>query len=318
MADKQMSIQRAWRTGDSRPRPTMLAIAGDSAAGKTTLTKGLVEALGADRITAVCADDYHRYDREERKNVTFTALHPDCNYIDIMEQHLQLLALGQPILKPVYNHKTGTLDRPVLVEPAEFVIVEGLLPLHTKLARACFDVTVYLDPPETTRFEWKLRRDMGKRGYTREQVEAEMVKREPESAAFIRPQRRNADMVIRFSPIAERKEAYNEPMAATLLLRPTIPHPDLSDVLSDDVHEAIHLKLIRDEDGKPVDALHVHGYAEREMTRKVEEAIWADLKVDEQVPECLGMIEPGVRSEPLAITQLILLYHMLLARHEAS
>ena len=32
--------------------------------------------------------------------------------------------------------------------PREFVIVEGLLPLHTKLSRACFDIAIYLDPPD--------------------------------------------------------------------------------------------------------------------------------------------------------------------------
>ncbi|WP_225993198.1 hypothetical protein [Actinomadura rudentiformis] len=30
-----------------------------------------------------------------------------------------------------------------MVEPRDFVIVEGLLPLHTRLARACFNITVY-------------------------------------------------------------------------------------------------------------------------------------------------------------------------------
>ena len=129
MPDKQMAIQRAWRRGTDTERPIMVAIAGDSASGKTTLTQGLVEALGSDRITAICVDDYHRYDRVERKGLPFTPLHPACNYVDVMEQHLQLLALGQPVLKPVYNHGTGTLDRPVLVEPSEFVIAEGLLPV---------------------------------------------------------------------------------------------------------------------------------------------------------------------------------------------
>jgi uridine kinase len=129
----------------------MLAIAGDSAAGKTTLTKGLVDALGVDRITSLCVDDYHRYDRQERKGLPFTALHPDCNYVQIMEQHLQLLATGQPVLKPIYDHHTGQLIRPELIEPTDFVIVEGLLPLHTRLAQACFDITVYLDPPEHIR-----------------------------------------------------------------------------------------------------------------------------------------------------------------------
>lgn len=114
----------------------MLAVAGDSAAGKTTITAGLVDALGPGRCVSISADDYHRFDRAERRDKPFTPLHPDCNYIDILEQHLQLLATGQPILKPVYDHSTGRRVRPELVEPNDFIIVHGLLPLYSKLARA--------------------------------------------------------------------------------------------------------------------------------------------------------------------------------------
>jgi len=313
--DKQIAIERAWRRPDNGTRPIMLGIAGDSAAGKTTLTKGLVEALGSDRITAICVDDYHRYDRVERKGLPFTPLHPSCNYIEVMEQHLQLLALGQPILKPVYNHQQGTLDRPVLVEPREFVIAEGLLPLHSRLARACFDVTVYLDPPEAIRRDWKIARDTGKRGYTPEQVIEELGRREPESAAYIRPQRASADIVVRFSPIEERGETLADPLSAYVLLRPTIGHPDLASVLSDDTRRAMHLKLMRDEDGKPVDALHCHAYAERALTTQVEEAIWRELRTDDPLPGGLGQLNGnGQRSDPLAIVQLLLLFHLFAAR----
>ena len=63
MPDKSVRMVRAG--GGCRPtRPVMLAIAGDSAAGKTTLTRGLVEALGAGPdCVSICVDDYHRYDR---------------------------------------------------------------------------------------------------------------------------------------------------------------------------------------------------------------------------------------------------------------
>jgi phosphoribulokinase len=317
MPDKQIAIERAWRRPEQSTRPIMLGIAGDSAAGKTTLTKGLVEALGSDRITAICVDDYHRYDRVERKELPFTPLHPSCNYVEVMEQHLQLLALGQPILKPVYNHKHGTLDRPVLVEPREFVIAEGLLPLHSRLARACFDVTVYLDPPEAIRRDWKIARDTGKRGYTAEQVITELGRREPESAAYIRPQRAHADIVVRFSPIEERGETTADPLSAYVLLRPTIDHPDLASVLSDDTRSAIHLKLMRDEDGKPVDALHLHAYAPQPLTSRVEEAIWRELHSDDPLPGRLGRINGEERSDPLAIVQLLLLFHLFAARGRA-
>ncbi|HSH22464.1 MAG TPA: phosphoribulokinase [Acidimicrobiales bacterium] len=313
MTDKQTEIQQANKSSDSR-RPIILAIAGDSAAGKTTLTKGLVRALGNDRITSICVDDYHRYDRTERKELPFTPLHPDCNYLDIMEQHLKLLSEGQPILKPVYNHEDGTLDRPVYVQPSEFIVVEGLFPLWSRASRATFDATVFLDPPEEIRRAWKVARDTSKRGYTEEQVLADLDKREPESAAYIRPQRANADIVVQFSPILSRGETAEDPLSATVLMRPTIPHPDLHPVVGDDTGEAMHLKLIRDDDGKPVDALHVHSYASEEATLKAEEAIWNLMEVPEPLSDELGLID-GKRDGPLAITQLILLFHLIQARH---
>jgi phosphoribulokinase len=313
-----MNIHRASRANGSVARPIMLAIAGDSAAGKTTITKGLVAALGPERITSVCVDDYHRYDRIERKSLPFTPLHPDCNYIEIMEQHLQLLSMGQPILKPVYNHHDGTLGRPVLVEPREFVIIEGLFPLYTKLSRACFDITVYLDPPEEVRRAWKVKRDTQKRGYTEEQVIADLAKREPESAAFIRPQRTHADIVIRFAPVELRGESEKSKPSATLLLRPTVPHPDLSKIIGEDTKEAMHVKLLRDDDGKPVDVVHVHAYAERSLTRVIEEAIWDRLDTNETLPVALGLIDTDVRNEALAVSQLLLLFHLIQAQGQIS
>ncbi|MEO1069309.1 MAG: phosphoribulokinase, partial [Cyanobacteria bacterium J06638_6] len=42
-------------------RPVVLGIVGDSAAGKTTLTRGIAQILGEDQVTTICTDDYHRY-----------------------------------------------------------------------------------------------------------------------------------------------------------------------------------------------------------------------------------------------------------------
>jgi phosphoribulokinase len=305
------------RAGDGL-RPVTLAIAGDSGTGKTTITSGLVASLGHDRITAVAADDYHRYDREERKSLPFTPLHPECNYVDIMEQHLRELRAGKPILKPVYDHDTGRLTRPEYVEPRDFVIVEGLLPLHTERSRGCFDITAYLDPPEEIRIAWKLARDTKKRGYTEDEVRADLKKREPESEAFIRPQRSSADIVVRFAPIAERGETADDPLSATLLLRPTISHPDLPAILGEDTGEAMHVKLVRDDDGKPVDAVHIHSYADPAVAKKAEEAIWSELAAGAPVPRSLGLLDGDERDEPLALTQLILLYHLVQARQRLA
>jgi phosphoribulokinase len=169
-------------------------------------------------------------------------------------------------------------------------------------------------PARGVRRAWKVQRDTAKRGYTEEQVLADLDKREPESAAYIRPQRANADIVVQFSPILSRGETAADPLSATLLLRPTIPHPDLHSVVGDNVEDAMHLKLLRDDDGKPVDALHVHSYASEEATLKAEEELWNLMGVPEPLSDQLGLID-GKRDGPLAITQLILLYHLIQAKH---
>ena len=180
------------------PRPVILGVVGDSAAGKTTLTRGLVRVLGEDNVSHICTDDYHRYDRKERAELGITPLHPDCNYVDILAQHLDHLRRGEPILKPVYLHKDGTFGAPVYVRPARFTVIEGLLGYHLPEMLDVYDVRVFLNPPEELRRRWKVQRDCSRRGYTTDQVLEELDRREPDSEAFIRPQRRHADMLVSF------------------------------------------------------------------------------------------------------------------------
>jgi phosphoribulokinase len=295
----------------------MVAVGGDSASGKTTLARGLVEAIGPDRCSLLCTDDYHRFDRCERRSLPFTATHPDGNYIDIMEQHLQMLATGEPILKPVYDHSSGTFGRQEYLAPREFVVVEGLFPLFTKLARACFDVSVFLDPPEELRHRWKIDRDVARRGYTRPEVVVDLERREPESAAFIRPQRRYADMVVRFGPRPEDLQAPGNglPLPAELLLRPSAHCPSFGPLLTEATSPALRLEIRRDEDGTPVDCLHVEGGADPGVLRAAEAAIWTAAARSDPLPAGLGDLGGGRRSGSLALTQLVLVHQVLKELH---
>jgi phosphoribulokinase len=300
-------------------RPIVLGIVGDSAAGKSTLTQGLSRLLGPERVTHICTDDYHKYDRIERARLNITALHPDCNFIDILELHLERSHYGQPILKPVYDHRTGSLVRPEYVQPREFVIVEGLLGFHTAAMRQFYDVKVFLDPPEDLRRTWKIKRDTTKRGYTPDQVLLELEKRESDSAHFIRPQRAYADIVVRFyPPPVDNPDQTDSHLNVQLVLRPTIPHPDLSYLCEDDPDSpsGVRLELGRD-DGRPVDFLKVDGNVSREHAAELEDTIWRHLpdlhplRADE-----FGDYNHGLEvrhSDPLALTQLLITYHLLRA-----
>ncbi len=297
-------------------RPILLAIVGDSAAGKSTLTAGLEKLLRSERVTHVCTDDYHKYDRRERAALNITPLNPECNYLDILELHLERLHYGQPILKPVYDHATGTFVRPHYVQPKQFVIVEGLLGFHTAVMRQFYDVKLYLDPPEELRRFWKIRRDTTKRGYTLEQVEAELARREDDSRNFIRSQREFADIIVGFRPPrGTTPETANGHLDARLVLRPTIPHPDLSYLFNDpDESACVRLSLGRD-CRKPVDILEVDGNVSAEESAKLESRIWQHMSELQPVKaDEFGLYQDPAEirhSNPLALTQLLVTYHLL-------
>jgi phosphoribulokinase len=302
----------------------ILGIVGDSAAGKTTLTKGIAQVLGEDNVTVICTDDYHRYDRTQRAEMGISALHPDCNYLDIIEQHLALLREGKAILKPIYNHSTGAFDPPEYIEPRKYVIVEGLLGYSTRQMRDSYDVKTYLAPPESLRATWKIKRDTRKRGYNEEQVMDQLRQREPDSEAFIRPQRKWADMVVSFYPPEKENLAADLLLNANLILRPTIPHPELSKILNaqgNHLGEAIRLGLSRDM-GKPVDILEIDGQATMEQVRELEKIMcrevpylgqFCSLEGNQQLGKLVGTTGETLQSYPLALTQLMITYHMLKA-----
>ena len=291
------------------PRPVILGVVGDSAAGKTTLTRGLVRILGEDRVTHVCTDDYHRYDRKQRADLGITPLHPDCNYIDVAGQHLEHLRAGEAILKPVYQHADGTFAAPVYVKPHVFTVVEGLLGYHTPSMRDCFDVRVYLAPPEDLRRRWKVQRDCSRRGYTTDQVLGELDRREPDSAQFIRPQERHADMVVSFLPGESGDPDF---LKAEVVLREGLPHPDLSPFIGNG-SRGITIAQHGSERH-----LRIPGDIDPGHAAEIEEAIWDKLHFATHLrSQRLGEFTIGIdlhRSESLALVQLLILYHLVVAR----
>jgi phosphoribulokinase len=290
------------------PRPIILGVVGDSAAGKTTLTRGLVRVLGEENVTHVCTDDYHRYDRQQRAERNITPLHPDCNYVDVIAQHLAHLRAGEAILKPVYRHGDGTFGPPVYVQPGRFAVVEGLLGYHTETMRGVYDVRVFLSPPEELRRAWKVQRDCSRRGYTTDQVLAELDRREPDSEAFIRPQERHADIVVCFLPNGDRDQ---EHLDAELVLRSSLRHPDLSGLVDADAGISL---TVQGSDS----VLRVSGSLDSVRAGELAEAIWERMHFASHLrSERLGEFTIGTelhRSESLAVVQLLILYHLITAR----
>ena len=186
MVDKALRIVRAGAVS----RPVMIAIAGDSAVGQDhhhprpgagsgpghsrVDLRGRLPPLRPGRARATC-----RSRRCTPTATTSTSWSSTCSCWPPASRSSS----------PCTTTRTGAvLPARSASSRSEFVIVEGLLPLYSKLARACFDVTVYLDPPEEIRRRWKLHARHPQRGATRgRRCSPRSSRREPESEAYIRP-----------------------------------------------------------------------------------------------------------------------------------
>jgi phosphoribulokinase len=290
-------------------RAIIVGVVGDSGAGKTTVTRGLVRVLGDSRVTHVSADDYHRFDRRRRRELGVTPLHPDSNHLDILTQHLIHLRRGEPVLKPVYNHRDGTFRPPEYVRPASFLVVEGLLNYHTETLRSVHDVRVALAPPEELRRAWKLKRDCTRRGYTTDEVLAELDRRQEDSERFVQPQREQADIVVAFRAGPSGDPAH---LDADVILRDTLPHPDLAPLLDGSPDGPALVKREREW------LLRIPGDLDPQHAAELEEAVWERMSFANHLRiRRLGEFTVGtdlLRSDSLALVQLLILYQVVTAR----
>ncbi|MFA6363150.1 phosphoribulokinase [Methanoregula sp.] len=188
------------------PLVFVIGVAGDSGSGKTTFTNAIRQIFGPDLVATITLDDYHKYDREERKKLDITPLHPDANNLAQLEADVARLKEGYAITKPVYNHATGTFDPPVPFASKKIIILEGLHTLFTPTLRELLDFSVFVDPDREVKYAWKQKRDTKNRGYSPAEVTEAIARREKDYEEFIAPQRCLADAVIRISASRYGKE----------------------------------------------------------------------------------------------------------------
>eukprot|EP00929_Paragymnodinium_shiwhaense_P092480 TRINITY_DN523_c0_g2_i3.p1 TRINITY_DN523_c0_g2~~TRINITY_DN523_c0_g2_i3.p1 ORF type:complete len:419 (-),score=141.73 TRINITY_DN523_c0_g2_i3:222-1478(-) len=190
--------------------PVLVGVAADSGCGKSTFLRRIIGALGTevkpghtaigDMMTVICLDDYHINDRAGRKVTGLTALDVKENDFDLMDAQMAALKGGKAIYKPIYNHDTGFKDHPELIEPNKVVVIEGLHPLMNEGVRGSLDLGIYIDIVDEVKFAWKVQRDVAERGWTEDQVKADIEKRKPDFAAYVDVQKADADVILRYEP----------------------------------------------------------------------------------------------------------------------
>jgi len=176
----------------------VIAIAGPSGVGKSTIANLLNISYRKGESLVISGDDLHRWERGDIRWESYTHLNPLANNIEKGIRDIQELREGKQIYRNVYCHKTGKFERDVEILPKEYIIHEGLHALYSGFSRAS-DLKIYVSTSNDLKIKWKIQRDMKKRGYSKEEVTKAINKRIPDEQQYILPQKQKADLLIKFA-----------------------------------------------------------------------------------------------------------------------
>ncbi len=180
-------------------KPFIVAIAGGTASGKTTVAEQLVERLGRDHACILSQDSYYRdlayLPEEERKKVNFD--HPGALDIELFKEQIHQLQEGRVIQKPVYDY--GIHARRNIVEefyPKPVIIVEGLFVLLPEFLHL-YNYKVYLDVADDIRLARRILRDIQQRGRRAEDIVDQYLQTvRPMHEHHVHPTCAHADLVL--------------------------------------------------------------------------------------------------------------------------
>ena len=175
----------------------VIAICGDSASGKTTLSELLKKFFSNSFLLE--GDRYHKWDRYSSNWTKITHLNPKANYLGKMNDDIFDLKIGKNVYQVDYDHKTGKFTDQQKIENPDNIIVCGLHSLYSA-NREVYNLRVFMDTDIRLRTEWKIKRDTAKRGKTEREVLEQIESRKGDYIKYIEPQKDSSDLIVNFYP----------------------------------------------------------------------------------------------------------------------
>lgn len=195
----------------------VIGIAGGSGSGKTTVVKSIMKQLDG-KVVVIPQDSYYKdsshLPMEERLKINFD--HPDAIDWKLLCQQIRELKQGKTIQQPVYSYLTCSRSKTetVTVEPADVIIVEGILIFTCKELRDQMNMKVFVDADDDDRLMRIIVRDIAERGRTVETAIEHYVETvKPMHLQFIEPSKRYADIIV---PQGGHNKVAIEVMSATI------------------------------------------------------------------------------------------------------
>ena len=178
----------------------VIGIAGGSGSGKTTVVKSIINQLKG-KVVVIPQDSYYKdsshLPMEERQKINFD--HPDAIDFKLLCQQVRELKHGRSVEQPIYSYLTcsRSKDETLTVEPAEVMIVEGILIFTCKELRDQMDIKIFVDADDDDRLMRIILRDTVDRGRTVTSAIDHYVETvKPMHLQFIEPSKRYADIII--------------------------------------------------------------------------------------------------------------------------
>lgn len=180
---------------------TIIGIAGGTASGKTTIADKLFEETKSKgSVLYIKMDDYYKknmyipVNEQGAKNFD----HPDSYDVELLKDHLNKLKNFIPVDKPKYNYViSNRMEETERVEPADVIILEGIMTFAHPEIRKCLDIKIFVDTPDDIRFIRRLERDIKERGRTVTSVINQyLTSVRPMHRAFVEPSKQYADIIV--------------------------------------------------------------------------------------------------------------------------
>jgi uridine kinase len=177
----------------------LIGICGGTGSGKTTLAQKLHKAFPQNSIL-ISQDSYYRnypnLSFDERSKFNFD--HPNSLEFSLLREQLMALKENRSVDQPIYNFSIHAREsRTNRIEPAQLIIVEGILLFAAEEVRDLFDLKIFVDTDSDTRVLRRIERDIKERGRDFAGVmEQYLTTVKPMHDAFVEPSKKYADIIV--------------------------------------------------------------------------------------------------------------------------
>lgn len=177
----------------------IIAVAGGSASGKSSIVKKIDETFEDDLIV-IGHDNYYKahddisFDQRSKLNYDYPgAFDNELFYADLLK-----LQQGKSIDMPRYDYTIHTRSKETTrISPSKIILIEGILVLEDKKIRDITDTKVFIDADSDVRLQRRILRDTKERGRSLESVLEQYIKQvKPMHEKYVEPTKKYADIII--------------------------------------------------------------------------------------------------------------------------